>query len=346
MCPKLSIKMKSKVTLLLSVVLLGIMLGGRSLAQSSRRLIENEAGPQTSLIKEGFLMVEKLRVHYVESGSGPPVVMIHGNAGSIEDFEFGVIETLSSNHRVIAVDRPGHGKSDRPNGTIANVEYQARLLHEALLALGAEQPVLIGHSWGAALALSYALQYQTDVSALILVAPAAYPDNGEARLLEAVNKPPLICEVPLMLGRSILGKYILKGILKRAFSPQPLPEQYFRSVASSWLSRKHLRAYLDDESSLNASLRRFSKRYREIRVPVVILTGDQDQIVSAKENAYRLRDSIAGSQLIELRDTGHEIPQTNPESLSRALGLVRFPIAAAPTSKLFQMRSETHRAKL
>src|SRR5215470_7200826 len=80
--------------------------------------------------KENFVTIDRLRVRYIESGKGPAVVMIHGNAGSIEDFEFGVIQTLSSNYRVIAIDRPGHGKSDQPNGTTASVEYQARLLHQ------------------------------------------------------------------------------------------------------------------------------------------------------------------------------------------------------------------------
>jgi pimeloyl-ACP methyl ester carboxylesterase len=120
----------------------------------------------------------------------------------------------------------------------------------------------------------------------------------------------------------------LKGILRRAFSPQPLPEKYFRLVASLWLGRKQLKAYLDDESSLNASLRKISKRYSEISIPVVILTGDHDQIVSPRQNAYRLKDSIANSQLIELKDTGHEIPQTHPESISNALSLIGSPIVA------------------
>src|SRR5215510_8452481 len=137
-------------------------------------------------IKENFVTVDRLRVRYIECGTGPTVVMIHGNAGSIEDFEFGVIQTLSSNYRVIAVDRPGHGKSDRPNATAANVEYQARLLHQVLSSLRVDQPVLVGHSWGAALALSYALQYPKEVSAMILVAPAAYPDVGESRLMQAL----------------------------------------------------------------------------------------------------------------------------------------------------------------
>jgi pimeloyl-ACP methyl ester carboxylesterase len=320
--------MKSKVPLLLSAFLIAGTLCESIRAQSNNRLRRNSGVPQTSSIKEDYVAVGKLRVRYVEGGWGQAVVMIHGNAGSIEDFEFGAIETLSSNYRVIAVERPGHGKTDRPNGKTVDVEYQARLLHQVLSSLRVSQPVLVGHSWGAALALSYALQYPTEVSALILVAPVAYPDAGESRFLQAMNKPPVIGDVPLMLGRSFLGRQILKRALRRAFSPQPLPEKYFQLVASLWLGRKQLKAYLNDESSLNTSLRKFSKRYSEVSIPVVILTGDHDQIVSPIENAYRLKDSIASSQLIELKDTGHEIPQTYPESISNALSLIGPAIAA------------------
>ena len=278
-------------------------------------------------IKENFVTVERLRVRYIESGTGPTVVMIHGNAGSIEDFEFGVIQTLSSNYRVIAVDRPGHGKSDRP--TTANVEYQARLLHQVLSSLRVHEPVLVGHSWGAALALSYVLQYPREVSAMILVAPAAYPDAGESRLLQALAKPPVLGDMTLILGRAILGKQILRAGLSRAFSPQAVPEEYFRRVAASWLGRKQLKAYLDDESNLNASLKQFSQHYGEIDIPVVIVTGDHDAIVSAKENAYRLKTVIPQAQLIEIKDTGHEIPQTHPESIASALRLITLTSASA-----------------
>src|ERR1043166_4498402 len=317
--------MRSKLTVLLSALFLVSVLGASNRAQSTDPAMKSELSSQIASIRENFVTVEKLRVRYVESGNGPTIVMIHGNAGSVEDFEFGAIETLSTNNRVIAVDRPGHGKSERPNRKTVDVEYQARLLHQVLSGLNVARPVLVGHSWGAALALSYALRYPTDVSGLILMAPAAYPDSGESRLLKAMSKPPVIGDVPLLLSRWILGRQILKSVLRRAFFPQPVPESYFQLVASSWLSRKHLKAYLGDESSLNTSLRKFSTRYSEISIPVVILTGDHDQIVSATENAYRLQDSIANAQLIELKNTGHEIPQTHPESNSNALNLIGHP---------------------
>lgn len=286
-------------------------------------LTNNNSFVHPPKLKENFITVGSVSVRYVESGSGPNVVMIHGNAGSVEDFEFGAFDILSSNYHVIAVDRPGHGRSERPKRKAASVEYQARLLHEVLSSIGVTQPVLIGHSWGAALALSYALQYPGEVSGLILIAPTIYADAGESRWLNTLTKPPILGDCMLLAGKSIVGKHLLKTALERAFYPQPLPHGYFELVAASWLGRKQLKAYLEDESSLNASLRSLSGRYSEIHTPVVIVTGDQDKIVTAKNNAYKLKDAIANSRLIKLQATGHEIPQTHPESIYSALVLMK-----------------------
>jgi pimeloyl-ACP methyl ester carboxylesterase len=89
-----------------------------------------------------------------------------------------------------------------------------------------------------------------------------------------------------------------------------------------------LKAYLDDESNLNASLREFSKYYARIDIPVVILTGDHDGIVSAKENAFRLKAVLPRARRIEIKGAGHEIPQTHPESINRGLSLIRSPVVA------------------
>ncbi len=265
--------------------------------------------------------VENLKVHYVESGSGPPVVLIHGNAGSVEDFEFGTIDLLSKDYRVIAVDRPGHGESERTDSELASVEYQARLLHETLFALGVKNPILVGHSWGAAVALSYILSYPNEVSAMVLVAPAAYPDGRSYTLLRFATKIPVFNQLAVLLGKSLMGRQILKQELARAFYPQPVPDKYFKLVAQSWFHRKQLKAFFEDETELNDSLKSMSKKYASIRKPVVIVTGDKDNIVSPKDNAFRLKKVIARSQIIELKDTGHEIPQTRPESLYQAVKL-------------------------
>ena len=316
--------------ILLCAIVLATCVSGNHfavVAQNSKDRDVPKASPPHSVGKwketeQCFVTVESLRVHYIESGSGRTVVMIHGNAGGVEDFEFGVVELLSREYRVIAIDRAGHGKSDRPGGKAATLEYQASLLHQTLAHLGITQPVLVGHSWGAALALAYVLKYPGEVSAMVLLAPAAYPDDGGNRFLRIVTKTPMVSDLSLLLGKVLMGRRMLKRALAQAFYPQIVPDSYLK-LASSWLRQRQLRAYLEDELALNDSLEKISKRYSEINIPVVIVTGDEDKIVSPKENAYRLQAELPQSQLIELRDVGHEIPQTHPESIYAALELIR-----------------------
>ena len=276
-------------------------------------------------VTQHFLTIESIRLRYIEAGKGQAVVMIHGNAGGIEDFEFGVFDSLCINYRAMAFDRPGHGASGRANGKSATVEYQAQLLHDTLAGLGITSPILVVHSWGGALALAYALKYPSEISGLVLLAPAAYPDTETNGLLRTVVKTPIIGDLGLFFGKALVGHTMLKHDLEKAFYPQQVPDDYFKIAASSWLGTKQLRAYLEDEWALNSSLKKMSKRYSEIHVPVVIVTGDDDQIVSPRENAYRLNTEITQSKLIELKDTGHELPMTRPDCVREALQSIDVP---------------------
>jgi pimeloyl-ACP methyl ester carboxylesterase len=269
-----------------------------------------------------------VRVHYVQAGAGQTVVLIHGNAGSVDDFSYRAIGLLCGEYRVVAVDRPGHGKSDRLTKESARLESQAALLHDTLRSLDIKRPILVGHSWGASLALAYALRYQDDISSMVLLAPAAYAEKEQSGWgMTMFVKQPVIGDLSLAIGGLLFGKHLLKKELERAFYPQPVPDDYLKSANAVWLGRKHLRSYLEDESRLNASLESLSSRYSEIRVPVIIVTGDSDKIVSPHENAYRLKAAISQSQLVELKHTGHEIPQTDPQSIRDALALISSPTA-------------------
>lgn len=292
--------------------------GGVIASPSSSRDPTRTTG-RCELARDHFVVVEQLRVHYLETGAGRTLVMIHGNAGAADDFGYGAIELLCDQYRIVAVDRAGHGQSDRPKDKTATLEYQAELLHQTLLHLGISKPILVGHSWGASLALAYAVKYKTEVSAIVLIAPAAYPDKGENRLLRMAVTPPVIGDVGLMIGKLILGRHILKQELSRAFFPEPVPEEYLQKATASWLTRRHLKAYLEDEWTLNRSLKHLSHQYSQIKVPVVIVTGDKDKVVSPKDNAYRLKSTLASADLIEVKDAGHEIPQTHPEIIYAAI---------------------------
>ena len=110
-----------------------------------------------------FVTVDGVRLHYIDRGEGPPVVLLHGNVVTAEDFQTsGLLDLLARRHRVIAFDRPGFGYSDRPHGSAWSARAQADLLRDALVILGINRPVVLGHSWGAAVALALALNHPSD----------------------------------------------------------------------------------------------------------------------------------------------------------------------------------------
>src|SRR5262249_54880513 len=208
--------------------------------------------PDSAGLEERYLGIEKTKLHLVLGGTGRPTgVILFGHAGGISGFEYGVVELLSKSYRVIGFDRPGHGKSERPGSKAASVEYQARMLHETLQNLGVNNAILLGHSWGASLALCYALKYPAETAGLVLLAPAAFPGADSNLLLRAVVKTPLIGGLTLMFGKTLMGDERLRHELERAFYPQPAPESYLKIATSTWLGCKQLRAYLEDEWSLN-----------------------------------------------------------------------------------------------
>ncbi|WP_223861852.1 alpha/beta fold hydrolase, partial [Geminicoccus harenae] len=114
-----------------------------------------------------FIDVDGVRLHYLERGEGTPVVLLHGNVVTAEDWILsGVFERLAERHRVIAFDRPGYGYSARPQGSPWTAAAQADLLGRALTCLGIEHPIVVGHSWGTNVALALALAEPTAVRGL------------------------------------------------------------------------------------------------------------------------------------------------------------------------------------
>lgn len=229
---------------------------------------------------------------------------------------------LSSRYCAFAFDRPGHGHSDRPNHRDLTVAVQAQMLHAALDELNVEEPILVGHSWGAALALTYALEFHDDVAGLVLLAPAVYESDDGISFLTKLPAWPLIGDLVNLLFTPLLGTWIVREDLQKAFSPDPVPKHYLRDVLTEWTRPNKVKWYSVDDALLNSSLPKFTPRYSEIRVPVAIVTGDSDLIVPANENAHRLYEALLHAELIVLEKTGHQIPFTRPDAVVEAIDRV------------------------
>ena len=294
-----------------------------------------EAQSERSPSISKFETVDGTRLHFVIKGGGRPVVLIHGNPGSGQDWTrlFG---PLAEHHKAIAFDRPGHGRSERPKHIDATVEVQARLLHDALKQLHVERPIVVGHSWGGALALVYAINYPQEVAGIVLVAPAVYESQDGVSLLTSLPAVPVIGDAVNFVLTPLFAASVVRSELKKAFSPDPVPKNYMRSVLSEWTRPKKVKAYSLDETSLNDSLKKFSPRYAEISVPVSILAGDSDLCVSEKNQAERLHQSLPKSHLIVLPKTGHQIPFTRPQAV---LDEIERVFKAVPGKNVTRVRS-------
>lgn len=269
-----------------------------------------------------FINVEGSRLHFLIKGSGQSVVLIHGNPGSCYDWTE-LYASLDSRCCAFAFDRPGHGQSDRPseNGKVT-VEVQARLLNSGLAQMGVERPILVGHSWGAALALIYALSYPEDVSGLVLLAPAVYQSDDGVSFLSKMPAWPVIGDVFNALFTPLLSSWLVRTDLAKAFSPDQVPGGYLRHALAEWTRPKKVKWYSIDDALFNGSLAKFSPHYAELRLPISIVTGDSDLIVRAEENALRLAEALPHAKLQMLEKAGHQIPFVRPEAVVEAIEMV------------------------
>ena len=267
------------------------------------------------------VVVDGTSLNYVSAGSGRPVVLIHGNPGSHHDYTLAVVEKLSQSYHVVAFDRPGHGYSGRHDSIQTTVEIQARVIREALQILAIEQPVLVGHSWGGSLVLAAAIAYGKDISGIVLLAPAAYP-SVPVEWWSLVPHVPLIGKLAVNMLTPFIGRAIVRKSLREAYDPQDVQHEYAEQAADMWIRPEQIKASAYDERTLRASLKVLSRRYSEIEMPVVIVTGSEDRLLDPNEHAYPLQKTIRNSKLIVLPETGHQLPQTQPDAVISAIDQV------------------------
>jgi pimeloyl-ACP methyl ester carboxylesterase len=290
--------------------------------------------------KSTFIKVDGANLHFVIKGAGRPVVLIHGNPGSCQDWSRLYIP-ISERFRAYAFDRPGHGHSQRPNHRDITVEVQAEMLHAALAQLNVARPIIVGHSWGGSLALAYALQFPEAISGVVLLAPAAYESDDGVSFLSKIPAWPVIGDIVNLIFTPLLAAWLVRTDIAKAFAPDPVPQKYLRHVLAEWTRPRKVKWYSVDDALLNQSLPRFTRRYPGITVPVAILTGDSDKIVPSVENAERLFKELPHSHLTVLPLTGHQIPYTRPEAVMAAIDHVaELTTAGAQPSQVAALASE------
>ncbi|MBY0547183.1 MAG: alpha/beta hydrolase [Candidatus Obscuribacterales bacterium] len=274
-----------------------------------------------------FLEVHRVRLHYLSAGNGFPLVVLHGNDGSAADFEMSMLDTLASEYRTYVFDRPGHGYSDPVQGASRYLDRHSAILHGAFKRLGLKRALVLGHSWGALLALNHALRYPNDVAGLLLVAPVGFYTHEiqTEAFYRALSLPILgefVARILMLFGRTRIDR-----ALERAFYPQKPPKDYLEAFASMLLRPGQLISFARDELCINSSVEQISDMYCGVAAPVSILCGDKDRLVYSDNQAQRLKKAIPGAELRVIENAGHMIPFTHPAEVMESLRELRGRIA-------------------
>jgi pimeloyl-ACP methyl ester carboxylesterase len=247
-------------------------------------------------------------------GVGPPVVMIHGASSNLEVMRQPLGERLAKKHRVILIDRPGHGWSTRARLADSTPAIQGRMIDEALQKLGLGPAVLVVHSWSGALGASMALEHPERVAALVMLAPVAYPWRGGVGWYNRLIATPLIGPLLAYTITLPLGYFLAERGARRVFLPQIMPADFLASTATLLLLRpRQFLANARDLVTLKAAVAAQAPRYGNIRVPTVVISGDADNSVTTEIHSRPFAKAAADVRLIVLPDVGHPIQNAVPD---------------------------------
>jgi pimeloyl-ACP methyl ester carboxylesterase len=333
--------MRARGTALLGI---GAALGAMALFVQYRTRQAERENPPTGK----FIEVDGVRLHYVERGEGQPVVLFHGNGTMAEEFDIsGLLGLAADKYRVIAFDRPGYGHSDRPRGKIWSAGAQAELLYRALQQLGVEQPIVVAHSWGTMVALALALEHPEYVRSLVLLSGYYYPTPRVDVALLSPPAIPIIGDLMRYTISPLLGRMIWPAMLKKLFYPTRIPEN-FSSQFPVWMALRpsQLKASAGETALMIPEAAILSKRYHELAMPIVIMSGAQDLYVTPKRHAERLHRDLPQSDLMLTPGVGHMIHHIVPDQVMAAIDMavdaVARPRAAKQTTSLRDYTPAVH----
>ncbi len=285
------------------------------------RASQVEVAAEDAFPPEGQLLtVEGHRVHALVMGDGPDLVLIHGSGGNLRDFTLDIAPALARHYRVILLDRPGHGYTDRVSETGTTLKQQAHLLAAAARQLGAERPIVLGHSFGGAVALAWAVHEPGSIAALVPLAAPSNPWTSELELLYKLTSHRLLAPVVNPLITAFAPDRRVEQGLAGVFEPNAVPEGYLAHFgAALTLRRESLRANGLQRRNLLGEIEELVPLYGRIAVPTEIVHGDADTTVGLSIHAEPLATQISDAVLTRLPGIGHMPQHAAPDAVIAAI---------------------------
>ncbi|MBN2906459.1 MAG: alpha/beta hydrolase [Rhodobacteraceae bacterium] len=280
-----------------------------------------------------MLTVGTTRVHAHQEGTGPDLILLHGAGGNTRDFTFDLMGRLTGRFRVTAFDRPGLGHTDplHPHGE--SPAEQANVLEAAAQQMGLGPAVVVGHSYGGAVALAWALDHPARVASIVSLAGASMPWEGRLSAFYTVFSSRLGGALVAPLVATLTPRFIVENAVAGIFTPDPVPPGYvdYIGVALS-LRADTLRINTRQVNNLKPHIRAMAARYGELKMPIEILHGTADPTVPLDVHSRPFAALVPSTHLTELKGVGHMPHHARPhqtvEAIERAAGRAGLHTAA------------------
>jgi pimeloyl-ACP methyl ester carboxylesterase len=265
---------------------------------------------------------------------GPPIVMIHGASSNLEVMRQPLGDRLAQNHRVILIDRPGHGWSTRALSRDSTPAIQGRMIEEAMQKLGVGPVILVVHSWSGALGARMALDYPALVAGLVMLAPVTHPWRGGVGWYNNAVTTPVIGPLLAYTVTLPLGLLIAEASARDVFLPQIMPDGFVRNTATPLLLRpREFLANAYDLVTLKAAVAAQAPRYAAIEAPITVISGDVDKTVSTNIHSRPFVAAAPNAKLIVLPGVGHMVQNAVPDlviaEIDAMIGSISYGAAAA-----------------
>lgn len=269
-----------------------------------------------------FVRVDSGPIHIFQDGplNQQTTLLIHGSDGVALDWLISPLWPVLKRHtRVIAYDRPGHGYSPSPVGRGVGISSNVNDLHSLIETLALQRVTLVGHSYGAYVALSYALKHPERVEKLVLISPVGFAVPGLIRPLAYV---PLIPVLETLLTRLLLlplGHIVALLEGRRAFWPAPVPQVWHRVMLDFSRRRTQVHALASENRSMAQELAELSQQYPDLSVPVTLLAGTRDCLTPPQHHARPLSNLLKRVKFQEISGGGHQLHWTHTAEVIRAI---------------------------
>jgi pimeloyl-ACP methyl ester carboxylesterase len=277
-----------------------------------------------------FITVDGNRIHYVERGDGPPILMVHGLGGTQFHFQ-PLIASLAKDFRVIAIDRPGSGYSTRRNDLPGDPREEAAFLAQLIDALEIEKPLVVGHSLGGAITLALAVDFPERIAGIVLISPLTRHRDDVPPGFGALNitRPWLRWLIAETISAPNAAR-LAAATHAFVFAPQAPPKDYMTTGGAMIALRpSHFHAASTDfVGTRRGTIRDTAARYGEIAMPAGLVFGTADQVIDCDLHGRSLEAAIPGIDAVFLEGVGH-MPQYSHtgdvEALIRRIATRAFP---------------------